>query len=128
MQAFSWLQTSCLCLDYLTRLQLSRLLTRMSFNINFCSLSFSCQGLLQHRGSTCTTDAWLQAAVMASQDKQRPWQAIVFVQRRMAAYALWKLLSSCPSLDFLRCTILMGSGGTLESATQTAQVRLYQQP
>ena len=59
---------------------------------------------------------------MASQATQRPWQAIIFVQRRMAAQALWKLLSSCPSLDFLKCQVLMGLGGALQSVTHSTKV------
>ena len=40
----------------------------------------------------------------------------------MAALALWKLLSSCPTLDFLKCQVIMGLGGALQSVSHTAKV------
>ena len=63
-----------------------------------------------------------QEEVSKLESTDRPWQAIIFVERRMAAYALWQLLSTCPSLDFLSCQVLMGQGGVLQSATHTFKV------
>ena len=63
-----------------------------------------------------------QEEVNRLENTDRPWQAIIFVERRMAAYALWQLLSTCPILDFLSCQVLMGQGGVLQSATHTFKV------
>ena len=63
-----------------------------------------------------------QEEVNRLENTDQPWQAIIFVERRMAACALWQLLSTCPILDFLSCQVLMGQGGDLQSATHTFKV------
>ena len=56
--------------------------------------------------------------------KQRrpPWCGIVFAERKMSVYALQRLLSTCPCLDFLRCAALMGAGGSLAAMAPTVKV------
>ena len=67
----------------------------------------------------------MQADVTSSQSTDRPWSAIIFVQRRMAALALWKLLGTCPALACLKCQVIMGLGGALQSGSHTAKVGLH---